>query len=90
MLQRCAYKVSVTGAQFLKQAETVTTVTVGQPLYASTAQRNFADQPSFPYEPDYGKKHDIVRKHGVDVLHDALYNKVQSRVHARAVASSPH
>lgn len=42
----------------------------------STSQRCFADGPSFDYEPDYGKRHDIVRKHGVDVLHDPLYNKV--------------
>lgn len=39
-------------------------------------QRSFAAGPSFEYEPDYSKKHDIVRKSGVDVLHDPLYNKV--------------
>lgn len=39
-------------------------------------QRCFAAGPSFEYEPDYSKKHDIVRKSGVDVLHDPLYNKV--------------
>jgi len=38
--------------------------------------RPFATGPSFEYEPDYSKKHDIVRKSGVDVLHDPLYNKV--------------
>lgn len=38
-------------------------------------RRSFAAGPSFEYEPDYSKKHDIVRKSGVDVLHDPLYNK---------------
>lgn len=44
----------------------------------ATFQRYFAVGPSFNYEPDYSKRHDIVRKHGVDVLHDPLYNKVHS------------
>lgn len=45
-------------------------------------QRCFAAGPSFEYEPDYSKKHDIVRKSGVDVLHDPLYNKGTGFPHA--------
>lgn len=53
------------------------TAVLGTPDYLSCAQqaRPFADA-TYDYEPDYSKKHDIVRKSGVDVLHDALYNKV--------------
>ena len=53
------------------------TAVVALPEYQLCAQqrRSFAAGPSFEYEPDYSKKHDIVRKSGVDVLHDPLYNK---------------
>ena len=56
----------------------------GDGLHSCGTRRCFAAGPSFEYEPDYSKKHDIVRKHGVDVLHDPLYNKVCRRMRTSA------
>lgn len=58
----------------------------GDGLHNSKTRRSFATGPTFEYEPDYSKKHDIVRKSGVDVLHDPLYNKVCRRMRASATA----
>ena len=64
-------------AQDILQALRATAVGGAQDVLHSANQgRHFAAGPSFEYEPDYSKKHDIVRKKGVDVLHDPLYNKV--------------
>ena len=64
----------------IKGARTTNAVAICDDLHSAGvgvgALRSFAAGPSFDYEPDYSKKHDIVRKSGVDVLHDALYNKV--------------
>ena len=54
-------------------ATTVGSGSGGAPKYDI---RPFSADATYDYEPDYSKKHDIVRKHGVDVLHDPLYNKV--------------
>lgn len=58
----------------------------GDGLHNSNTRRCFAAGPSFEYEPDYSKKHDIVRKSGVDVLHDPLYNKVCRRLRTSVIA----
>ena len=64
-------------AQDVLRALRATAVVGSQDFLHSAHQgRPFAAGPSFEYEPDYSKKHDIVRKKGVDVLHDPLYNKV--------------
>lgn len=75
MLRWCHRQALQAGATFLRQMHRTTSVSAIYPQTASVSVRFFADQPTFPYEPEYGAKHDIVRKHGVDVLHDPLYNK---------------
>lgn len=76
MLTRRSRQALQAGSAFLTQASRTANAAAVHPGCACGSARTFSDQPTFDYEPDYGKKHDIVRKHGVDVLHDPLYNKV--------------
>lgn len=83
--QMHAKRVAQGTADALRALRSSNVVAQSDDLYTTTFRRCFAVGPSFDYEPDYGKVHDIVRKHGVDVLHDPLYNKVREMQASRAV-----
>lgn len=86
-MHNCAKRLRCSAIDVLRTARSANAVATGDGLHNASYQRSFAAGPSFEYEPDYSKKHDIVRKSGVDVLHDPLYNKVSEH---RLLGPIPH